>query len=91
MTLWFVYSCKGDALIKSAIDDKSLNKEVRAFAKDAMEHGKLSKAETDYIKTLDRATLVNLRTEALKRSGDEAVGELDLTTKILRRDNGCLQ
>lgn len=91
MTLWFVYSCKGDALIKAAIDDKSLPKEVRNFAKDAMEHGKLSSSETDYVKTLDNSALVNLRTEALKRFSNEAVGELDLTTKVLRRDHSCLQ
>jgi hypothetical protein len=91
MTLWFVYSCKGDALIKAAIDDKSLSKEVRNFAKDAMEHGKLSKEETDYVHTLDKSALLNLRTQALRRFTDEAVGELDLTTKVLRRDSNCLQ
>ncbi len=50
MTLWFVYSCKGDALINATIDDKSLTKEVRSFAKDAMEHGKLNQEETNYVK-----------------------------------------
>ena len=91
MTLWFVYSCKGDALIKAAIDDKSLSKEVRDFAKDALEHGKLGKEETNYVKTLDKPALIDLRTKALKRFSDEAVGELDLTTKVLRRDESCLQ
>lgn len=91
MTLWFVYSCKGDELIKAAIDDKSLSKEVRDFAKDAMEHGKLGKEETDYARTLDKAALLDLRTKALKRFSNEAAGELDLTTKVLRRDNSCLQ
>ncbi|MES2376182.1 MAG: hypothetical protein V4553_06380 [Bacteroidota bacterium] len=89
MTLWFVYSCKGDALIKEAIDDKSLSNDVRNFAKGAMEHGKLGKEEADYIKTLDKAALIDLRTGALKRFSDEAVGELDLTTKALRRDSSC--
>jgi hypothetical protein len=91
MTLWFVYSCKGDALINAAITDKSLSKEVRDFAKDAMEHGKMTQAETDYVQTLDKAALVDLRTKALKRFTNEAVGELDLTTKVLRRDSGCSQ
>ena len=91
MTLWFVYSCKGDALIKSAIDDKSLSKEVRNFSKDAMKHGNLSKEEADYVKTLDKAALINMRTRALKRFSNEAVGELDLTTKVLRRDTSCRQ
>jgi hypothetical protein len=89
MTLWFVYSCKGDALIKTAINDKSLDEEVRDFAKDAMEHGKLTPAETDYVHTLDKSTLVELRTQALKLFTNEAAGELDLTTKVLRRDNSC--
>ncbi len=91
MTLWFVYSCKGDGLIKAAINDKSLSKDVRNFAKEAMEHGKLDKAEANYVATLDKTVLLNLRTEALKRFSNEAVGELDLTTKVLRRDNNCLQ
>ena len=90
-TLWFVYSCKGDALIKATIDDKSLSKEVRDFARDAMDHGKLGKEESAYVKTLDKASLINLRTQALRRYSDEAVGELDLTTKVLRRDSSCLQ
>ena len=90
-TLWFVYSCKGDALIKATIDDKSLSKEVRDFARDAMDHGKLGKEESAYVKTLDKASLINLRTQALRRYSDESVGELDLTTKVLRRDSSCLQ
>ena len=91
MTLWFVYSCKGDALIKRVINDESLSKEVRKFAKDAMEHSKLGKAEAAYVMKLDNTTLINLRTKALKRFSDEAVEELELTTKVLRRDNSCLQ
>jgi len=89
MVLWFVYSCKGDALINEAMNDQSLTKEVRDFAKDAMAHGKVEKAEANYVKTLDKTALENLRSEALKRFSNEAVGELDLTTKVLRRDTGC--
>jgi hypothetical protein len=91
MTLWFVYSCKGDAFIKAAIDDTSLSKEVRKFAKEEMANNKLTREETDYLKTLDNAALVNLKTEALKRFSDEAVDELELATKVLRRDNSCRQ
>ena len=91
MTLWFVYSCKGDDFINAAIGDKALNKEVSNFAEELMEHGKLSKAEADYVKMLDKKSLINLRSKALERFSDEAVGELDLTTKVLRRDNSCLQ
>ncbi|MGY3215052.1 hypothetical protein [Mucilaginibacter sp. HD30] len=91
MTLSFVYSCKGDALIKASLEDKSLGKDVREFAKDAMAHGKLGKEEINYVKTLDKPALLNLRMIALKRFSDEAVGELDLTTKVLRRDESCLQ
>jgi len=91
MTLWFAYSCKGDALLKATIDDKSLSKEIRDFAKDAMDHGKLGKEETDYVLTLNKAALQELRTKALARFSDEALGELDLTTKVLRRDGNCQQ
>lgn len=91
MTLWFAYSCKGDAFLKAAIEDKSLSENIRTFAKEAMEHGKLSTDEAAYAKTLDNAAILNLRANALKRFSDEAVGELDLTTKILRRDTSCRQ
>jgi hypothetical protein len=91
MTLWFGYSCKGDALINAVIDDKSINKEVRSFAKDAMEHSKLSQEEGDYVKTLENGALANLRMRALERFTNEAAGELDLTTKVLRRDTSCRQ
>jgi hypothetical protein len=90
-TLWFVYSCKGDALIKAAIDDTSLSKAVRKFAKEEMANNKLTREETDYLKTLDKDALANLKTEALKRFSDEAVDELELATKVLRRDSSCRQ
>ncbi|MBE9586006.1 hypothetical protein IM792_16255 [Mucilaginibacter sp. JRF] len=82
---------KGDALINEVVNDKSFSKEVRDFAKEVIEHGKLSKEETDFIETLDKAELINLRVKSLQRFSDESVGELDLTTKVLRRDKNCLQ
>ena len=91
MTLWFAYNCKGDALISAAINDQSVKKEVRDFAKDAMEHGKLLKQEAEYSKNLSKDDLEELRTKALQRFSDEAVGELDLTTKVLRSNGGCSQ
>ncbi|WP_342647451.1 hypothetical protein [Mucilaginibacter sp. CSA2-8R] len=89
MTLWFAYSCKGDGSIKASIEDKLLSKDVRNFAKDVIKHSKLDKEEADYVKQLNQTALLNLRKDALKRFSDEAAGELDLTTKVLRRDSNC--
>lgn len=88
-TLWFAYSCKGDEFIKAAADDQSLTKEVRNLAKDALKHGQLNRDETSYAKTLDKPAMAKLRTDALMRFSDEAVEELELTTKVLRRDDAC--
>jgi len=87
--LWYAYTCKGDALINEAINDKTLKKEVIAYAKAAMAHSKLTADEIKYIESLDKAEQGKLRSASLKRFSDEAVSELDLSTKLLRRDGNC--
>jgi hypothetical protein len=87
--LWYGYSCKGDALINECISDKSLNADVRSYAKDIMTHSKMNRDEEKYVKSLNKTELQKLRSDALKRFSDEAVGELDLSTKVLRKEGAC--
>jgi hypothetical protein len=88
-TLWFAYSCKGDDFLKLVIADKALKKEVSTYAKKIMGLTKIEKMERDYLKTLDVNELKNMRKASLQRFSDEAIGELDLTTRLMREKNNC--
>lgn len=88
-TFWFAYSCKGDSLINSAMRDKSLNNEVSQYCKTIMGYTNLSKDQKAYLKMLDKNELSNLRQESLRRFSDEAIDELDLTTRLMRKENNC--
>lgn len=88
-TLWFAYTCKGDNFLKSIIIDNTIEKEVRKYAKEIMGYTKLSKDQQEYLKAISRDELDNLRKEALKRFSDEAIDELDMTTRVQRKDNNC--
>lgn len=88
-TLWFAYSCKGDLFLSSIMTDKTLDKEVTEYAKKIMSYTKLGKDQQEYIKAIGRDQLDNLRKDALKRFSDEAIGELDLTTRVQRKENNC--
>lgn len=88
-TFWFAYTCTGDSLINSAMKDNSLNKEVREYCKKIMGYTNLSKDQKNYIKMIGKNELDNLRKESLKRFSDEAIDGLDLTTKVMRKDNNC--
>lgn len=88
-TLWFSYTCKGDIFIKSIIENSTSDKEVREYAKKIMGYTKLNKEQEEYLKLIGKDELVNLRLEALKRFSDESINELDMTTRILRKENNC--
>ena len=88
-TLWFAYTCKGDLFLSSIIADKTLDKEVSEYAKRIMGYTKLGKDQEEYIKAIGKDQLNNLRIDALKRFSDEAIGELDMTTRVQRIENNC--
>ena len=88
-TLWFAYSCKGDLLLKSIMTDKSVNKDVRNYAKKIMGYTNLNSDQKFYIERAGKEALDNLRTSALQRFSDEAIEELDMTTRVLRKNNKC--
>jgi len=88
-TLWFAYSCKGDIFLKSIMADENLDKEVREYTKNIMGYTKLSREQKQFIKSIGEAQLNDLRKDALKRFSDEAIEELDMTTRVQRKENNC--
>ncbi len=88
-TLWFAYTCKGDSLIKAALVDKSLSKDVNDYADEIMKSSDLSNEVKEYIKTIDKNQLDMIRKESLQRFSDEAIDELTITTLALRKDVNC--
>ena len=88
-TLWFAYTCKGDNFLKSIMADNTIEKEVKEYAKKIMSYTKLSKDQQKYLKVISKDELDNLRKDALKRFSDEAIEELDMTTRVQRKDNNC--
>lgn len=88
-TLWFEYSCKGDSLLKAIKVDKSFDKEVREYAKELLGYTKLSKDQEEYIKAVGKSEIEQIRASSLKRFSDEAIEELDMTTRLMRKENNC--
>lgn len=88
-TLWFAYSCKGDEFIKSVITNQIADKEVREYAKKIMSYTKLTKDQKDYLKIVGKENIGDLRLMSLQRFSDEAIGELDMTTRVLRNEQNC--
>lgn len=88
-TLWFAYSCKGDNFLKSIMTSQELNKEVREYAKKIMNFTKLTKDQQEYLKIIGRDNLGEVREMSLQRFSDEAIVELDMTTRIMRNETSC--
>ena len=85
-TLWFGYTCKGDAFLKSISDDSTVAKEVSKYAKRILGY-QLGKERGAYIETLSAERVEDMRKESLTRFSDEYIEILDMTTKVLRKDN----
>jgi hypothetical protein len=88
-TLWFEYSCKGDSLLKAIQVDKSFDKEVREYSKKILGYTKLSKDQEEFIKAVGKSEIGQVRTSSLQRFSDEAIEELDMTTRLMRKENNC--
>ena len=85
-TLWLVYSCKGDSLIKASAGDNSLEKEVSKFATNTIKASDLDDQTKLYLKKIDKAELAELRKKSLQRFSDEALDELTISTLWLRKN-----
>lgn len=88
-TLWFAYSCKGDNFLKSIITNKITDKEVRDYAKKIMGYTTLNKDQKEYVKMIGKEHLTEIREMSLQRFSDEAIAELDMTTRVLRSEKDC--
>jgi hypothetical protein len=88
-TLWFAYSCKGDEFLRSIMGNQSTEKEVSDYAKRIMGYTKLTKDQKEYLKTIGKEHLEEIREMSLQRFSDEAIAELDMTTRVLRTDKNC--
>lgn len=88
-TLWFEYSCKGDDFLKLIIADKSLQNEVRDYAKKILGYKNLSKDQEVFFKAVSKEDIKNIRIASLERFSDEAIEELDFTTKVIRKNDNC--
>jgi hypothetical protein len=88
-TLWFAYSCKGDEFLKSILANKAVDKEVRSYVKKIMGYTKLTREQKDYLKMVGKEHLDEIRVASLQRFSDEAITELDMTTRVLRSERTC--
>jgi len=88
-TLWFAYSCKGDEFLKVIMTDLKVEKEVREYAKKIMQSTKLTKDQEDYLKTAGKEHLDEIRSLSLRRFSDEAISDLDFTTRVMRSEKNC--
>jgi len=88
-TLWFAYNCKGDSLIKLSINDNTLNKEVRDYAKEMLKSPDMTNEIRQQINSLDKNQIDELRKKSLTRFSDEALDELMLSTLALRKSENC--
>lgn len=88
-TLWFEYSCKGDSLLRAIQTDKNFDKEVREYATKILGYSTLTKDQEEFIKVIGKTELGQVRTSSLQRFSDEAIEELDMTTRLMRKENNC--
>ena len=88
-TSWLSYTCKGDSLIRASMTDKTLNKDVSDYSKEMMKSPELTNEIKEYINSLNKSQIDDLRKKSLKRFSDEALGELMLSTLALRKNENC--
>lgn len=88
-TLWFAYSCKGDEFLKTTMTNQTIDKEVREYAKRLMGYTKLTRDQKEYLKMIGKEHLYEIRAMSLQRFSDEAISELDMTTRVMRSEKNC--
>jgi hypothetical protein len=88
-TLWFTYSCNGDIFLKSVLADQEVEKEVRDYTKKLTTPVKLTKDQREYLELIGKENIDLMRRLALQRFSDEAIAELDLSTRVIRSQKKC--
>ena len=54
-----------------------------------MQSVKLTKDQQDYIRAVGKENIDEMRSMSLRRFSDEAIEELDLTTRVMRSEKNC--
>lgn len=66
-----------------------MEKEVREYAKRIMGYKNLTKDQKEYLKMIGKEHTDVIREMSLQRFSDEAIAELDMTTRVLRMEEKC--
>ncbi len=88
-TLWFSYSCRGDAFLQSLNETNTLSEEVAAYAKRLLANDELDRHYKKMLKKASPAKLEKMKQAALTRFSDEAIYDLDFVTKARRKKLAC--
>jgi hypothetical protein len=88
-TLWFACSCKGDTWLRAATTDTTLKPAVREYAQKILSYTAVPKEYARLAKSATDREISEVRKKALRRFSDEAIGELDVTTRVLRKGQKC--
>lgn len=88
-TLWFACSCEGDMILRKAMVDPKLAPEVRDYANKIMSYTKIPRQYKKIAKHFSEEHVQVIRSKSLKRFSDEAISELDLTTRLMRKEGRC--
>ena len=88
-TLWFAYTCKGDSLINAVIANRTISKEVSAFAEELMKSPNLTGDIKKQINEIGKNGVDDFRRKALQRFSDEALDDLIISTLALRKSVSC--
>jgi len=88
-TLWFAYSCQGDEFINTIASDKAIEKDVREYARKIKGYKKLTRDQEEYLQVIGKEHLGRMREMSLQRFSDEAIEQLDMTTRVMRMEQAC--
>lgn len=81
-TCWFSYTCKGDSLINTTMNDKTIDKEVAKYSEELMGSPALSWEIKQQIEMMDQPKIDELRKESLEGFSDEALDELMISYRM---------
>jgi hypothetical protein len=85
--LWFARSCKGDSLLNGLSDARDQPRSLVKYVRNLPD--KITTDEKEYLSGFTRGEVEELIPSALSRFSDEAIAELVLATKQLRKGQHC--
>ncbi len=88
-TLWLGYTCRGDQFIRSVITNQHLSASIRAGAIEIDSINRASLPVVEQLASSGTQEIMKVRTKALKRFSDEALGELFTSNMAIRKKMQC--